>query len=106
MYDLVLKNSKLIDENNEVYIGINDGKIAKISKSLIKGEKEIDLNGNLVLPGLIDPHVHLETLDSPTKKILKQVQWPQLTEVSLLLWICQIQYLKLIHTKHLKINSK
>ena len=58
MYDLVLKNSKLIDENNEVYIGINDGKIAKISKSLIKGEKEIDLNGNLVLPGLIDPHVH------------------------------------------------
>ncbi|MCQ2737542.1 MAG: dihydroorotase family protein [archaeon] len=58
MYDLVLKNSKLIDENNEVYIGINDGKIAKISKSLFKGEKEIDLNGNLVLPGLIDPHVH------------------------------------------------
>ncbi len=58
MYDLVLKNSKLIDENNEVYIGINDGKIAKISKSLIKGEKEINLNGNLVLPGLIDPHVH------------------------------------------------
>lgn len=58
MYELVLKNSKLIDENNEVYIGINEGKIAKISKSLIKGEKEIDLDGNLVLPGLIDPHVH------------------------------------------------
>lgn len=58
MYDLVLKNSKLIDENNEVYIGINDGKIAKISKSLIKGEDEIDLKSNLVLPGLIDPHVH------------------------------------------------
>lgn len=58
MYELVLKNSKLIDENNEVYIGINEGKITKISKTLIKGEKEINLDGNLVLPGLIDPHVH------------------------------------------------
>ena len=58
MYDLVLKNSKLIDENNEVYIGINNGKIAKISKSSLNGEKEIDLKGQIVLPGLIDPHVH------------------------------------------------
>lgn len=58
MYDLVLKNSKLIGENNEVYIAIDDGKIAKISKSLVNGEKEIDLKGQIVLPGLIDPHVH------------------------------------------------
>ncbi len=58
MYDLVLKNSKLIDENNEVYIGISNGKIAKISKSSLNGEKEIDLKGQIVLPGLIDPHVH------------------------------------------------
>lgn len=58
MYDLILKNAKLIGENNAVYIAIDSGKIAKISKSTLYGENEIDLEGNLVLPGLIDAHVH------------------------------------------------
>lgn len=58
MFDLVLKNLKLLDYNNEVSIAIEDGKIAKISKSQIDGDKVIDLKGQLVLPGLIDPHVH------------------------------------------------
>lgn len=58
MYDLVLKNLKLLDYSSEVSIAIEDGKIAKISKSSIDGDKVIDLNGQLVLPGLIDPHVH------------------------------------------------
>ena len=58
MFDLVLKNLKLLDYSSEVSIAIEDGKIAKISKSTIDGEKVIDLKGQLVLPGLIDPHVH------------------------------------------------
>ena len=58
MFDLVLKNLKLLDYNNEVCIAIKDGKISKISKSPIDGDKVIDLKGQLVLPGLIDPHVH------------------------------------------------
>lgn len=58
MYDLVLKNLRLLDYSNEVSIAIGDGKIAKVSKSSIEGERVIDLNGQLVLPGLIDPHVH------------------------------------------------
>ncbi|MBR5953950.1 MAG: dihydroorotase family protein, partial [Methanobrevibacter sp.] len=58
MFDLVLKNLKLMDYSGEVSLAIEDGKIAKISKSSIEGEEVIDLNGQLVLPGLIDPHVH------------------------------------------------
>ncbi|MBQ3473420.1 MAG: dihydroorotase family protein [Methanobrevibacter sp.] len=58
MFDLVLKNLKLLDYSSEVSLAIEDGKIAKISKSSIEGDKEIDLKGQLVLPGLIDPHVH------------------------------------------------
>ena len=58
MFDLVLKNLKLLDYSSEVSLAIEDGKIAKISKSPIEGDKEIDLKGQLVLPGLIDPHVH------------------------------------------------
>ena len=58
MFDLVLKNLKLLDYSSEVSLAIEDGKIAKISKSSIEGDKEIDLKGQLILPGLIDPHVH------------------------------------------------
>jgi len=58
MFELVIKNAKLVDELNEVFIAIENGKIVKVSKSLIKGYDEIDVNGQLVLPGLIDPHVH------------------------------------------------
>ena len=58
MFDLVLKNLRLLDYSDCVSMAIEDGKIAKISKSSIEGDKEIDLDGQLVLPGLIDPHVH------------------------------------------------
>ena len=58
MFDLVLKNLKLLDYSNEVNIAIEDGKIAKISKSSVEADKEIDIKGQLALPGLIDPHVH------------------------------------------------
>ncbi|MBE6512159.1 MAG: dihydroorotase [Methanobrevibacter olleyae] len=58
MFDLVLKNLKLLDYSDGMSIAIEDGRISKISKSSIEGDKEIDLNGQLVLPGLIDPHVH------------------------------------------------
>ena len=39
-------------------ISIDDGKITEIGVNL-KGDERIDATGLLVLPGLIDPHVHL-----------------------------------------------
>ncbi|MFA5050169.1 MAG: dihydroorotase [Candidatus Micrarchaeia archaeon] len=41
------------------YIEIDVGKIKRISNSVSKKEKIINGKGLLVLPGLIDPHVHL-----------------------------------------------
>ena len=58
MFDLVLKNAKLVDVSGEVSIAIEGGKIAEISKTCPEGYKEIDIEGQYVLPGLIDPHVH------------------------------------------------
>ncbi|WP_297980081.1 dihydroorotase [uncultured Methanobrevibacter sp.] len=58
MFDLVLKNAKLVNETNKFNIAIEEGKISKISKSTINGYREFDLNGQYVFPGLIDPHVH------------------------------------------------
>lgn len=58
MNDLVLKNCKLTHIDGEYYIGIENGKINEISKLPLKFDKEIDINGQIILPGLIDPHVH------------------------------------------------
>jgi dihydroorotase len=69
--DLVLTNCKIVDEISEHYIGIENGKIKKISKIPIKGEKIIDINHNFLLPGFIDPHVHFRDPGFPKKENFK-----------------------------------
>jgi dihydroorotase len=56
--DLVLKNCRLADEIGEYFIKVEDGKITDISKTPIKADDAIDVKGNYVLPGFIDPHIH------------------------------------------------
>ena len=56
--DLVIKNCKLLNENGEYFIGVENGIIKEISKTPLKGEKTIDIKSNIILPGFIDPHVH------------------------------------------------
>ena len=56
--DLVLKNCKLVDKSGEYYIKTNDGKITDISKTPLEASEIIDIKGNYVLPGFIDPHIH------------------------------------------------
>ena len=56
--DLVIKNCRLVDNAGDYYIKVEDGKIAEISKTPLKGDETIDIKNNYLLPGLIDPHVH------------------------------------------------
>lgn len=58
MIDLCLTNCRLVPENKERSIGINEGKIVSITKIPPESEKVIDIKGKPVLPGLIDSHVH------------------------------------------------
>ncbi|KZX11032.1 dihydroorotase [Methanobrevibacter curvatus] len=58
MSEIILKNSKIVNKKGEYNIKLLDGKIAEISKEKLYGDEEIDIDGNIVLPGLIDPHVH------------------------------------------------
>lgn len=58
MNDLVLKNCKFVDNSENNFIGINNGKITEISKQPLKSDEQIDIGGKFVIPGLIDPHVH------------------------------------------------
>ena len=59
--DLILKNCNLINENkiSEVDIGIKNKRIEKISPQISNEcEKEIDVKGKNVAPGVIDDQVH------------------------------------------------
>ena len=56
--DLVLKNCKLVDKNGEYFIKAENGKITDISKTPLNASEIIDVKGNYVLPGFIDPHIH------------------------------------------------
>ena len=79
MHELVLKGSFVFGHHVlKGSIGISNGVISKISLGELKGERVIDLRGRLILPGLIDTHVHLrdfgqtskETVESGTKAAL------------------------------------
>ncbi len=63
--DSVLTNARAYIDQELVQcsIAIENGKIFKISKEthMPKSDKKINLNNFLVLPGLIDPHVHLRS---------------------------------------------
>lgn len=61
--DLVLKNCKIVNVFTQTItegdIAIFQDKVAGIGS--YKGDKEIDINGAFVMPGLIDAHVHIES---------------------------------------------
>lgn len=62
MGNIILKNCKMIDEE-VVNIIVEDGKIKEIKKTLKPSDtttdKIIDIKENIIIPGLIDTHVHL-----------------------------------------------
>ncbi|MDD2666420.1 MAG: dihydroorotase [Methanocellales archaeon] len=59
MFDLVIKNARLVSAGDilEAEIAIVDGKIARIAKDIV-AKHIIDAHGLLVLPGMVDAHVH------------------------------------------------
>ncbi len=64
MVDLLLKNGWIVTplDTYAADIAINEGIIAAIRKpgSEVQAKREIDLSGKYVLPGVIEPHMHVE----------------------------------------------
>lgn len=60
MFDLVIKNGLVILDTGaiETDIAVKDGKIAAIGSGL-EGNEEIDAQGLIVSPGMVDAHVHI-----------------------------------------------
>ena len=61
--DMVLHNARIYTEGSvsEAGVAVDAGKIVKVAKepNLPFASERLDLNGCLMLPGLIDAHVHL-----------------------------------------------
>ena len=61
-YSLVIRNARIARTDGEVVTGdlaCADGRIARIAPTLdLDAEEQIDAAGHLLMPGVIDPHVH------------------------------------------------
>lgn len=67
MMDLVIKNGKVVTKNGliETNIKINGEKIVSLKKTedINGAENIIDATGKIILPGIIDSHVHMQLQD-------------------------------------------
>jgi len=66
MYDLLIKNAILVDPYNNVNsgmdLGIRNGKIEKVESGISSPAlRMLDLRGKTVIPGIVDPHVHVSS---------------------------------------------
>ncbi len=61
LFDLVIQNGTVVNANGSVRadVGLRDGRVAEIGPNL-QGATTIDASGLLVMPGGVDPHVHLQ----------------------------------------------
>ncbi len=61
MVDLVLRRAVIEDAASPSDIAVDGGRIVRVAPGLeLAGRTEMDLGGHLVLPGLVNPHIHLD----------------------------------------------
>ncbi|MEQ9463240.1 MAG: amidohydrolase family protein [Haliea sp.] len=61
--DLSIRNARVVDHRGEFFggVAVRDGKIACVAQNedLPPANREIDADGHVLMPGLVDPHCHL-----------------------------------------------
>jgi len=59
--DLTIRNAKLLGVEGLRDVGIVDGRISVVQRNIVSvAEKEIDARGNLLSPGMVNIHCHLD----------------------------------------------
>ena len=60
-FDLVVSNARLLGHTaNILDVGVRDGQFVEIGVGLPKGVRNEDAAGQLVVPGLVETHIHLD----------------------------------------------
>ncbi|MBI3477530.1 MAG: amidohydrolase family protein [Acidobacteria bacterium] len=71
-YDLVLEGGRVLDPETGLdavrNVGINNGKIARISTDALRGKRVVTASGLVVAPGFIDLHQHGQEIESQRVK--------------------------------------
>jgi len=64
MYDLVIKNGRVVDGSGgaayRADVAIKNGKIAHIGRVNEKAKRTVDAEGHVVTPGFVDGHTHMD----------------------------------------------
>jgi dihydropyrimidinase len=67
MADLIVENGELVtaQERTRADVAVTDGTVDRVAADLSgePADRRVDASGKLVLPGIIDPHVHVEWPD-------------------------------------------
>lgn len=84
MIDLILRNAALQDGSKHINIAVDEGVIIECGNSVeYPARQEIDLSERLVIPGFIDPHVHLDiALMNPWSKPGRQEAFQLLSDLN------------------------
>jgi cytosine/creatinine deaminase len=61
MIDLILRNARLAGTQTLTDVGVSDGRIVEVGPGETAAEI-VDLNGRLVTPPLVEPHIHLDAV--------------------------------------------
>ena len=60
-FDVVVRDAYLQDRDEVLDVGIADGRIERLAATIdAAGDVEVDAEGNLVSPGFVDAHAHLD----------------------------------------------
>ena len=64
MHDLVIENAQVIDglggRAMEGGVAITGGRIVAVGKNLGSAQTRVDAEGQVLAPGIVDPHTHFD----------------------------------------------
>ena len=59
--DIIIRNARISDKESLKDVAIKDGKIIKIEENMAeKASEEIDADGRVLIPGLVESHIHMD----------------------------------------------